>query len=583
MLQNFASSRLRAAFLGLAIMAVGVCVVAVAAGPAAAQNAAGISFDRVTPTQWKVPLAGAVTGRVDYKDVNVAGMIITTRVLIGLRDPARNWVGSAPQLLAWETIFAPPDTYVQHADELFTLVAPTTAGNYKVWLYATTATSLAAAEAEFKDPLLAANGAVSVIVGDVSVGQPTGNTASIKVDPSSVTGMPWMAGTDINGTFAFSMWRGDNPVQNCIVTVGLRDMTGNWIGADPVVVQNVVPLAGPPGQSYTNNKITNLATPPGVLSFVWVHLSEAQTDPLVAIQDFKTAKPTVEGPLDGIVGVVIGPANGLLITQASPNQWSLKAPGGKPASISGSMTVQMQLPAGEFITKLYMVVVGIRNDGTGAWVGGEPKIIAQDSPPWDLPHVFTKRGFAGLALPAAGAGPGPFSVWARMIQTTSTKVAIKDFKISIVLAEDDRNRRVGAILVPIPGVRVTNPNPTAWICPRQVQPWVTGSATIQMWNGRDQNLVQKVVVGIRDAVGASVGGAPQVILTDVPPSDQPGKTYDKRQWYKINTLKLAPGAYTVWVRLVQTTKDAAAIKAYKVVIPVPDPELDGFVGGVTVP
>ena len=242
----------------------------------------------------------------------------------------------------------------------------------------------------------------------------------------------------------------------------------------------------------------------------------------------------------------------------------------------------MQLPAGVFVTQQYMVVVGIRDESTGAWVGGEPQIIAMDSPPWDLPHVFMKRGFAGLLLPAAGNGP--FGVWARMIQTTSTAVAIRNFKTSIVLAEDDRNRRVGAILVPVPGILVTNPRPTAWTCPRQVQPWVTGSATIQMWNGRDQTLAQKVVVGIRNIVtGAWVGGEPQVILTDTPPSDLPGKTYSARQWYKISTLKLAPGTYALWVRRVQTTSDAAAIKAFKVVFPAPDPQRDASVGVVTVP
>jgi hypothetical protein len=408
--------------------------------------------------------------------------------------------------------------------------------------------------------------------------------ANITVDLSSVTGMPWLAGNDISGTFSFTMWAGDLPTQNCIVTVGLRDTSGNWVNTslDPVVVQNVAPPRGAPGQQYTNNKITNVPTPAGLLSFVWVHLSEGQTDPLVAIQEFKSTVVTAESPLDRIVGVVIGPANGLNIYQQNPAGWVLKAPGGKPYPLSCSMTVQMQLPAGQYISKPYIVVVGVRNDTTGKWVGGEPLVVATDSPVWDLPHVFIHRGFAGLVPPATGAGP--FSVWARMVQTTSTKTAIKDFKNAIVMAGNDTNVRIGALVIPSAGVILSNPKPTAWTCPRQVQPWVTGSVDVQMWNGPDLTKVQKVVVGIRNVVtGAWVGGEPQVILTDAPPSDQPGKTYKARQFYKISTLKLAPGTYALWVRLVQTTTDAAAIKAFKVIFPVPDPLLDAAVGAVTVP
>lgn len=587
MLGNFASGRLRAAFLKLAVLAMGVGALAATAGPAAAQNMAGITLDKATPNSWNVPLGGLVTGRVDYKNVNVLPVFFSSWVLIGLRDGNLDWVGSDPLLLTVE--FLLPNTYVQHTNEIYTLVAPVVAGNYKVWLYATSAPDLATAVTEFKNPLLAGNGACSVAAGNVTVGTPGPTTkANITVDLSSVTGMPWLAGNDISGTFSFTMWAGDLPTQNCIVTVGLRDTSGNWVptSLDPVVVQNVAPPRGAPGQLYTNNKITNVPTPAGALSFVWVHLSEGQTDPLVAIQDFKSTVVTAESPLDRIVGIVIGPANGLNIYQQNPAGWVLKAPGGKPVPLSCGMTVQMQLPAGQFISKPYIVVVGVRNDTTGKWVGGEPLVVATDSPVWDLPHVFIHRGFAGLVPPVTGAGP--FSVWARMVQTTSTKSAIKDFKNSIVMAGNDTNVRIGALVIPSAGVTVSNPKPTAWTCPRQVQPWVTGSVDVHMWNGPDQTKVQKVVVGIRDVVtGAWVGGAPQVILTDAPPSDLlgnlTGKTYNARQFYKISTLKLAPGTYALWVRLVQTTNNAAAIKAFKVIFPVPDPLLDGGVGVVTVP
>jgi hypothetical protein len=128
------------------------------------------------------------------------------------------------------------------------------------------------------------------------------------------------------------------------------------------------------------------------------------------------------------------------------------------------------------------------------------------------------------------------------------------------------------------GIRVSNANPSSW---SGTSP-ISGSMTVQMWNGENPNAVCKAVVGIRDSAGNWVGGQPQVIVTDIPPVGSPGTTYSNRSFSSL-AVPSTPGTYTLWIFEAQAVTDADAIQAFKNQRPTSQDEMNRIVGPVTVP
>ncbi|MBE3071157.1 MAG: hypothetical protein IMZ66_13060 [Planctomycetes bacterium] len=261
------------------------------------------------------------------------------------------------------------------------------------------------------------------------------------------------------------------------------------------------------------------------------------------------------------------PPGGLRVSQVVPSTgwtvyWNAKA---RPAGINGMMTVHTMLPPGLFVSQPYKVTVGLR-DAAGNWVGSRPQVIVTDKPVWNAEHNFPYRGFRNLAVPMVEGQV--YTVWARMTQTTSNAVAIQDFMGAVVPAADGSNVTVGTdITVGSAGMAFTGVSPTAflgrggWV---QVYPTMPGFVTFQMWNGASPRLC-KAVIGVRDAGGAWAGGEPLVLISDTPPSGQPGTSYLNRPFTKLGA-PLVPGVYSLWLRMVQTPDNNVAIASFKAAI-----------------
>jgi len=574
------SGRGRLGVFGMIALALGACVLAC---PALAQaQTVTIVTANSTPTLWTVPPSNPfINGTLNFTISN--GPAVT--VVIGIRNANGNYMaGTTPQT---GTTTAGQQVY---PNATFTLLdVPTVTGTYYLWMHIAQTTNVFSAIAEFMtvpSPLLSPT-QVDMQMGTVIV-QPA---AGITVDLASVTGQPWIAGLQIGGSMSLTAWSGlttNGSGGPCIVVAGVRDAQGKWInGCTPqVILTDAGVPTSPPGKVYTQCKFAGMPTPAGQVCTLWVRLCVNQTDANAALAEFEAAQPDVNPPIsnnpgaetaiDKKVGTINPPQPGMTLTAQTPTTWTVLSSGKTPLPITGMMTIQIQQALGATTTPIQTVVVGIR-DNTGHWVGSNPVLLLQDTPPKTLPHIFPQRGFALTPPMTPGA---TYTVWARMVQTSAVATAIADFKASVVLAADQRNALVGTITVPSPAMTAGAATPAVFVSPK-TRPVAAGSVTLTLKNGPMPATPYVVVAGIRNAAGAVVPGTTiQVLFSDMPPSVTP-KTYANRL-FSLTTPKTS-GNYTTWVRAVQTSSASAAVLDFQKSVVVATDALNAQIATVTVP
>lgn len=124
------------------------------------------------------------------------------------------------------------------------------------------------------------------------------------------------------------------------------------------------------------------------------------------------------------------PAGGLRVSDQVPNAWVVHwHRSAVPPGISGGLAVHTLLPVGTFISRPYKVTIGLR-DAAGNWVGSDPQVVVSDWPVWDKEHHFPFRSFRNLRVPQVEGAI--YTVYVRMLQTTSNLAAINDFKAAVV-------------------------------------------------------------------------------------------------------------------------------------------------------
>ncbi len=119
------------------------------------------------------------------------------------------------------------------------------------------------------------------------------------------------SGNEISGRFDCRLYdSGIYALDDHTVALGLRDASGNWIGAEPKVVMSLIGKEGSPeGTFYNDSRFENTNALPtdGVMPgeyTLWVHDTANITATSEAVEEFKNTTPTTETDTDKIIGTV---------------------------------------------------------------------------------------------------------------------------------------------------------------------------------------------------------------------------------------------------------------------------------------
>ncbi len=333
------------------------------------------------------------------------------KVTIGLRDGLGNWVGDDPQVIATGV---PGRNWQPWSHEGVSITAPQTRGTYYVWLRNTPTANSSHAILDFKNARPALADEQHDDRWDTGIVALT--QYGVRLDSCVIGETVLNRGQTVDLNGLVGKYHGSNDSEEIKVTIGLRDDTGAWVGGDPQIVKNGVP--GRFWRSWRHDGISIAApTAPG-LCHIWVRNTAQATD-TQAIQDFKFSRPTA--PDEEVndkwnIPMEVMADYGIRLLACAIDD----------AMLSPGQTLTLGRLEGQYHTKItsdtLKITIGLRDD-SGAWVGGEPRVIKTGAPG----RYWQAWSHSGVSI-ATPPTTGVYYLWVRNMQTSNDWQAIQDFK-----------------------------------------------------------------------------------------------------------------------------------------------------------
>ena len=220
----------------------------------------------------------------------------TIRLTAGFRNASGAWVGGDPVVI-WSMV--PPLFGQDWASGGKGVAAPSTPGNYDLWVRLSIGGDNAAAIQDFKtavptsaDEVVNDKWGTPLTVeepeteGELPEGEPL--VYGVTITAATMTPNPVAPGEPVMLGSLKGKYSAGAIGETVKVTVGFRNVEGKWSGGEPVKV-----YSGSPGTALANwsgSGVVNAPTTAGTY-YLWVRSTPTGSD-AAAVQDFKTAVPT---------------------------------------------------------------------------------------------------------------------------------------------------------------------------------------------------------------------------------------------------------------------------------------------------